>query len=520
VNINQAIGNAAKKWTFLSAARKALVIGGAVALVIGLALFGRWLTGEEYAPLFTNLALEEAGSVVEKLDEMKIPYKVAGDGGTILVPEDMLYKTRLQLASSGILKGAGEGFELFDKSQLGTTDFERRLNYQRALQEELRRTITYLDEVENARVHIVLPEKSVFIEEEGSASASVVLDLKPFVQLTPEQVKGIIYLVSSSVENLPPENVNIIDTRGNILSEDIMLGEESVPGGVNRKQQLALKREFEKNLEDRVEKMLEKILGPGKAVVMVTADLNFDQRRVTRIEYGDDGVVRSEQLVEKNSVTTGAGGGVPGTATNIGTYRGVQEGGQSSETETNVTRNYEIDETQETVVYAPGQVENISTSVAVDGELEAEEEEQIRSIVQAAIGYRPERGDQISVVSRTFDKSYLEEAQREMETAQKEQERRERIKQYITWGAAALSIILTFILILILLRRRSAIREEEVYPLPVKEAATAEEEEKKPEHVPTKEERQRRQRYESAKEIASKAPDEAAKLIRVWLSEE
>jgi len=520
VNINQAIGNAAKKWTSLSAARKALVIGSAVALVVGLALFGHWLAGEKYAPLFTDLAPEEAGSVVEKLDEMKIPYKVAGDGDTILVPEDILYKTRLQLASSGVLKGAGEGFELFDRNQLGVTDFERRLNYQRALQEELRRTITYLDEVENARVHIVLPEKSVFIEEEGTASASVVLDLKPFVQLTPEQVKGIIYLVSSSVENLPPENVNIIDTRGNILSEDIMLGEENVPGGVNRKQQLALKREFEKNLEDRVEKMLEKILGPGKAVVMVTADLNFDQRQVTRIEYGDDGVVRSEQLVEKNSVATGAGGGVPGSATNIGTYRGVQEGGQSSETETNVTRNYEIDETQETVVYAPGQVENISTSVAVDGELDAEEEEQIRSIVQAAIGYRPERGDQITVVSRTFDKSYLEEAQREMEAAQKEQERRERIKQYITWGVAALGIILTFILILILLRRRSAIREEEVYPFPVKEAATAEEEEKEPEHVPTKEEKQRKERYESVKEIASKAPEEAAKLIRAWLSEE
>jgi len=517
LNFNQLIKNLAEKWNSLSTARKAVVIGSAAAVILLLVFLGQKIFGEKYAPLFSDLSPEEAGAVVEKLDEMKVPYKVGGDGDTILVPEDVLYKTRLQLASSGVLN-TGKGFELFDESQLGATDFERRLNYQRALQEELRRTINYLDEVEDARVHIVLPEESVFVEEEGTASASVVLDLKPFARLSEEQVKGIIYLVSGSVENLPPEKVNIIDTQGNILSEDVAVGEEEEAGGALNRRQLEMKREFEKNLEDRVEKLLERILGPGRAVVMVSADLNFDQRQVTRIEYGEDGVVRSEKLVERNSVSGGAAG-VPGTAANVGEYQEL-EAGQSSETETDVTRNYEIDETKETVVYAPGQIENISTSVAVDGELDAEETAQIEEIVQAAVGYQPERGDQISVVSRTFDRSHIEEAEREMEAARAEQERRERLMQYILIGAAALAVLITGIAAFIIYRRRSREEFEEIYPMPVSEAVAVEEEEKEPERVPTEEELQHRKRYESAKEIASNAPDEAARLIRAWLSEE
>ena len=191
------------------------------------------------------------------------------------------------------------------------------------------------------------------MEEEQPASASIVLELKPLAELKPEQVKGIIYLVSSSVENLPPENVNIIDTSGRILSEGVVESEDVEAGLVNRRQ-AEMKQEFEDNLEKRVSRMLEKILGPGRAVVMVTADLNFDQRQVTRIEYGEDGVVRSEELVEKSTISTGGPGGVPGAATNIGEYGMATDGSQFSEMENRETRNYEIDELTETTIYAPG----------------------------------------------------------------------------------------------------------------------------------------------------------------------
>ncbi|MGI6555677.1 MAG: flagellar basal-body MS-ring/collar protein FliF [Bacillota bacterium] len=533
MNINQAIGKVGERWNSLSKRHKIIIGGIGAALVLGLVFFGQWIAGSKYAPLFTDLSPEQGSAVMKQLDEMKISYKVSGEGDTILVPEDVLYKTRLQLAGSGILEGADKGFELFDETQLGSTDFERRLNYQRALQEELRRTITYLEEVEMARVHLVLPEESLFIEEELPSSASIVLDLKPLAELKPEQVKGIIYLVSTSVENLPPENVNIIDTSGRILSEGVLENQEAA-AGVADSRQSEMKRDFENNLEDRVGKMLEKIMGPGKAVVMITADLTFDQRQVTRIDYGEDGVVRGEELVEKSSVSAGGTGGVPGAATNIGEYGTAMDGSQVSQTETHQTRNYEIDEITETTVYAPGQLERLSTSVAVDGDLGEDDIEQIRSIVTAAVGYQPERGDQINVVSRTFDKSMMEQAQAEMQEEQDRLAQQERLKEYILWGAAALAAAALGVTALVIWRRkrreRRIVEEDEIiYPIPVSEMEAVEEPEeeideqerkKEVEQVMTEEEKKRKGRFEKVKDIAAAQPDEAAALVRAWLSEE
>lgn len=540
MNINQAIGKAGERWSSLSRRRKAIFAGIGALLLIGLVFLGQWFTNSKYKPLFSDLPADQASGVIDQLEEQKIPYKVAGDGDTILVPEDVLYKTRLQLAGSGVLEGSDKGFELFDETQLGATDFERRLNYQRALQEELRRTISSLEEVENARVHLVLPEESLFVEEELPASASIVLDLKPLAELKPEQVKGIIYLVSASVENLPPENVNIIDNSGKILSEGIVEKQDAQAGLVDGKQ-AEMKRAFEKDLEERVGKMLEKIMGPGKAVVMITADLNFDQSQVTRIDYGDDGVVKSEELIEKSSVSSGDAGGVPGSTNNIGTYGTTQGGSQSSQTENQQTRNYEIDEIKETTVVAPGRLERLSTAVAVDGDLSAVDVDQIQGIVSAAIGYQPERGDQINVVSRSFDNSLVEQAEKEMEAEKKKQESRERLQRYIIWGAVALCVI-AGVVILVMRRRRAREwrfgEEEEVYPIPVSEMASVaeiqedsvepEKIEEPPEEPPeeplerllTEEERKRKKNLEAIKEIAATKPDEAAALIRAWMTEE
>jgi len=196
----------------------------------------------------------------------------------VLVPEDKVYELRLQLAGTGIVPSGGTGFELFDQTRLGMTDFERRLNYQRALQEELRRTIVAMEEVEQARVHLVIPESSVFIDNAPEASASVVIKLHPMASLGPNQVRGIVMLLTNSVENLRPENVNVIDMEGNVLSDQIGSNDNSSLAQ-NRVRQQGLQREFEKNLEDRVQRMLERIFGPGKVVTMISADLNFDERQ-------------------------------------------------------------------------------------------------------------------------------------------------------------------------------------------------------------------------------------------------
>src|SRR5690606_13245247 len=223
-----------------------------LAVLVAGFFFWRELTKEEYAPLFTNLDPKTASAVVEVLEQNRIPYQLAAEGTSILVPKDRVYEIRIQLAGQGLLTNTGLGFELFDNTKLGVTEFERRIDYQRALEEELRRTIVQLGEIEQARVHLVLPEKSVFIKEERPASAAVTVALRPLAQLTKEQVRGIIYLVSASVENLPPENVKVINSKGVVLSDGVLDADSGTLTGLNLAQ-YEIKRALERDLEQRIQ---------------------------------------------------------------------------------------------------------------------------------------------------------------------------------------------------------------------------------------------------------------------------
>ncbi|WP_366922995.1 flagellar M-ring protein FliF [Metallumcola ferriviriculae] len=515
MNLNGASSQALEKWSSLTAAKKsaAAVIG--VAVVLALIFLFRGVGQTQYTPLFTQLNPQDASAVVEKLKEAGVNYQLADQGGTILVPEPRVYELRLQMASEGILPTEGVGFELFDQNKLGMTDFERQLNFQRALQEELRRTITAMEEVEQARVHLVLPEQSVFVEDQENASASVVIKLQPLAKMTPGQIKGIVMLVAYSVENLKPEDVHVIDMTGRILSDEIALGDDqsSVPG---RMEQQELKRQFEDDLEDRVEKMLERIFGPGKAVAMISADLDFDQRQVTRISYGDDGTVRNEHLVDEETTSTNtSAGGVPGSDSNVSTYPAI-ENNQSNTTESiksDVTRQYEIDQEQETVVNAPGALQRLSTAVTVDGPLTAQQEAQIKELVTTAIGYYPDRGDQITVTSMAFDNSLAEAAQQEMAEQAAKEAQQNQIKQYTTIGLAALALILAFIIIIVILRRRRAGDEldatiEEI--VPIQDLSTDRVEQQQTEG---KDQKQKLRR------IVEEKPDEAVDLVKAWLED-
>ena len=266
-----------KRWRAFSAAQKAAVVLAGVGLVAALFYLNTLLTQLNYAPLFRGLSPEDAGAIVQKLDGMKVNYRLTDGGGTILVPKKEIYKIRASLAAGGALSGGGIGFELFDKTKLGITDFEQQVNYQRALQEELRRTIVQLAEVEQARVHLVIPQKSVFVEEQQKPSASVALKLKPLERLKPEQVEGIVALVCGAVEGLKPENVHVIDMSGNVLS-DILASTTQVR---TLKNQQDLQRAYERELERRVMQVLEKIFGPGKAVAMVSAAAIVSRSRIS-----------------------------------------------------------------------------------------------------------------------------------------------------------------------------------------------------------------------------------------------
>ncbi len=506
------------RWSALSRGQKSALIVAGVSVIVAAVLFSHWLGRVNYRPLYTGLEAQQASAVVNKLQESNVPYKLADQGSTILVPEDQVYQLRLVMAGSGLQVTGGKGFELFDDNRLGVTEFERRIDYQRALQEELRRTIVQMDEVEQARVHLVLPQESIFLDQERHASAAVTLKLNPLARLNPEQVKSIIYLLSGSVENLPPENVKVINTNGEILSQMVSLGGEDTFGSQQSLEQLKLQQEFEKSLESRIQQMLERIIGPGKAVAMVSANLDFNRREVTRIEYGDEGVVRSEEVSETQENTTGGLAGMQAGEVGPPVYATTDEGMSSESTSTKTIRNYEIDETQEKTLFAPGRLESISTSVAVDGPLNEEEVNQIREIVSAATGYQEGR-DQISVISMAFDRSYIEETEEAMEAAAQRQQREERLKRYITWGLQALGLILVLVLGLFFIRWLKKVSRAELEN--GKEAAQmdmAAVEEFKPEL--SSGEQKRRDIQEKVREKAQKKPEETAQLIKTWLAED
>ncbi|MGI9951218.1 flagellar basal-body MS-ring/collar protein FliF [Moorellaceae bacterium AZ2] len=506
-------------WSNLTPARRSALLVMAVASLVAGTLFITWLIRPKYAPLFTGLDQQDAAAVVAKLKEMKIPFQLAAEGTTILVPKDKVYETRLDLASAGVLGSHTLGFELFDQNKLGMTDFERHINYQRALQGELQRTITSLEEVEDARVHLVLPQPSVFLEEQAPPSASIVLKLKPLARLQPEQIQGIMQLVAASVEGLKPENVHIIDTQGNVLSAGLADAGNGPVTAQQQKQQ-ELKRALEKDLEQRIQNMLTRILGPGQAVVMVNAELDFNLQEVTRREWGKEGALRSEQIKTEQG-TGGAAAGPTGDPNREPPgYVAVMPENSTYE-KSDTTRNYELDETQTHIVYAPGQIRRLSTSVAVNGPVDPAKEEQIRQIVEAAVGYQPERGDQIAVLSLAFDNTWQQKAEAEMAAAEAAERRLQQIRLYAGLAGAGVGFLLLLILLIVWRRRRAVPAAEPVagVELPLEGVRVTEEQVAVSEEE-RREEVERRARQEKLRDLVRQHPEDVAQLLRAWLREE
>ncbi|MDW7651571.1 MAG: flagellar basal-body MS-ring/collar protein FliF [Bacillota bacterium] len=501
------------RWRQLSNPRKISAIILVVAILFTLFFLGSAISRPRMAPLFSGLEPADAGRIVAKLHEMGVNYSLEDEGRTILVHEDRVYDIRIQLASDGTLIGGSAGFELFDQTKLGTTDFNRRLDYQRALQEELRRTIVQLEEVEQARVHLALPEPSLFIQDTAEPSASIVLGLSPFSSLKPEQIRGIIYLVAGSVENMSGERISIIDTQGNILSDTVEDMDPAAQLAEATLQQLEVKRAFEKELELRMQRMLERVVGPGQAIAMMTAELDFDAHESTVITFANEGVPRSETSTRETF--EGTGGFIPGEAgtdSNIPGYVFVPEGGESNYERNDETTNYEIDETTVRQVRAPGQLVRLHAAVVVNdkgGELTQAQLRQIQDVVQSAIGYQNERGDSISVQGMNFDTSQMDEAK----TAFDEALRHEQIRQYVTAGAILLAaLILLFALMRLIRNRRERELEAQLAALPTKPLT---------EEEPVEEEGNQEARLrDRVRKLAEKEPDAVAFLIRAWLAEE
>ena len=517
-------------WTNLNKQQKIILVSAAIIFIISSIIILTLAARVAYAPLFTNLAPEDAAQIVNRLKDLRIEHKLAAGGTAVLVPQEVVYETRLTLAAEGLPRGGGVGFEIFDKAPLTQTDFQQRVNYRRALQGELERTIIQLEEVESARVHIVLPEPRLYLEEEDEPTASVLLKLKPFTTLQEEQVRGIVNLVSHSVEGLKSENVIVFDIHGNILT-DILIEDAQI--GRITKAQREEKRMYEKELQRSLQSMLERVLGPNKAIARVSADLDFSRKEIKSEIFkpvvDESGIPRSEETEEERFEGTGiAPGGIPGVSAHIPGYPVVGPGQAQYERE-RVTTNYEISRINTIEIPAPGTVKRLSVAVIVDDRgLTPERIEDIRQIATVACGLDIGRGDQISVVSMPFSTEVYDREKRAVE----EETRR----KFLLFGTAIVLTILLLITVYLSLRPKKALVEEflplEAIPIEKLEVmppiGVAEEIPKKEKIEEIKEElpediRARlriKQIFTEIERLVVEKPETVALTLRSWVSED
>lgn len=408
------------------------------ATVAGLIIMVLWTSAPDFQTLYSNLTTEDAGEIVMQLKEQKIPYQISSNGKALLIPKERIYETRLSLANEGLPQGSGVGFEIFDNTKLGMTEFVQNVNYQRAIQGELSRTINGFDEVESTRVHIVMPSKSLFIDDKESATASVVLKLRRGRRLSDDQVQGIVHLVSAGISQLDSENVTIVDNYGNLLAG----ADDKTTEARHSSDQLEYREKAEKSMEERIETMLEKVLGHGKAIARISCSFDFRRHERTEEIFNPNGkVIRSEQV--HNTVSNRSDDratGVPGVAGNI-PAEGVENSVSTGEVgekagyqKLDKTVNYEIGKVTSHTVEPLGRLERVSVAVVIDGihllgkNEEGEEEwtytprtqeemKKIEDIVKRAVNFDAERGDEIEVVNIPFEASKVVEEEEIIEAS-------------------------------------------------------------------------------------------------------
>ncbi len=411
---------------------------------MGLIMFvSNWATRPEYGVLYSNLADADAAAVVEKLQDQKIGYRLTNDGKTIeITPPRIVHETRLNLASSGLPKGDQVGLELWNEAKLGISAFGESINFTRAIQGELERTILKIEGVSAVRVHITSPKRSVFASRDVPPTASVLLKLKAGSELQEAQIKGIAHLVAGSIERLTPENVTILDQRGKLLND--RPSEEQKNGADLTR--LQYQREIEASYAKRIESMLAEILGAGKAVARVTASVDFSMFEKEEEAYDPSGTVtRSEREVQENQGGKSSEGGVPGVLSNLSNQTGIINGGESGagNLRKESIKNYEVSRAVSKVTKSPGKLEKLSVAVLVDGQyvevltgandkdglpvkerqyvaLAPEMIAKVENLVKQAVGFDTDRGDIVTIENIKFaeQNNDIEEALNESATIQ------------------------------------------------------------------------------------------------------
>jgi flagellar M-ring protein FliF len=443
-------------WKKQSIGKQITMVSLILAVLILSPVLVNWANTPSYAVAYTGLSEQDAAQIVQKLDDNSISYQLK-NSGTIEVPSDQVYTTRLLMAREGLPESSTVGYELFSgTSMLGMTEFSQQINYQRAIEGELQRTIGSLAAVQAVRVHLVTPEKSLLSSDQALSTASVTIQVNPGHKLEAAQVRAITHLIASSVEGLKSENVVVVDSEGNLLADGMSTDSESDQS--LKDEQRAAELAYAAEVQKRVQSLLDKILGPNRSIVQATVEMDWTQREITSNTYAPTEVaLRSSQIINETSSDGGTTGGVPGAASNLPTPVATTTGtGTSSYQRSEETLNYEVSQTQLHEVIAPGKVNRMSVSVMVDSISDAAQLASIRSAVEVAAGVDSTRGDQIVVESFAFDRTAMDALSAEL-ALQQQQELYMQIGMAV--GAALVVLALLFFALRMISNLRNASKE-------------------------------------------------------------
>ncbi|MEK6706373.1 MAG: flagellar basal-body MS-ring/collar protein FliF [Bdellovibrionota bacterium] len=439
----------------LSPSKKVAMLATGLGILAGLVLLFMWAGNTTYAPLMTNLNAEDSANIIRILREKRIPFKVDVSGKNISIPSESIYEFRLELATMGIPQSGVVGYEVFDKQSIGATSFVQRINQKRALEGELMRTIGTIRGVRRSRVHLAVPQKSAFVEDQKKSTASVVVDLEAGVVLSEKQVYGISNLIARAVEGMEVADVVIVDSNGKVLSKN-----QGDPLAAASASQLDFQQKIEGDIEKRIEAMLSKVVGDGHVVAKVTADVDFSQVSETQTLFDPDGsAVRSvDKRSDAMNGTRPGSYGAAGAASNLPGQPPVANNEIKNATTKNAEIiNYEVPQTIRKTTRPAGNVKKLSVAVVVDGKTvksvekggkvlskvepwPPEKLKEFESIIASAAGIDRSRGDSLEIRNMEFTREDFEEASMLLA----ERERKAYVQNMITYGVIGITIVLFF----------------------------------------------------------------------------
>lgn len=526
-NLTRTFSRYARTFAAFTTGQKAVALVGTAALLLGGFLVFRWAAAPTYSPLYSNLSGEDASAVVDELNKEGVKYELSNGGTTVMVPQGQVYSARIAMSGKGLPASSDGGYSLLDDQSLSTSEFKEQTDFKRAMEGELSSTIEAINGVDTAVVHLALPEKQVFTDEQDPATASVLVKTRIGSTLSDEQVQAIVHLVASSIDGLDPKDVTVADATGKVLT----LQDDTVAGAAStRLQQVDA---FQNQMQGKIQAVLDKVVGPGHSTVSFTADLDFDQATTKTKRYIFDPKVPPLSQTVKTEKFNGPGGALNNAAGGVVGPDGQMDvtpttNGPSTYRNGTKTQDNAVGQTEEERVAAPGGVKSMHVGVVLDAAaIGAIQPQNIRQVIAAATGIDPTRGDTIDVSNMAFDHTADQEAAKELAQHEADQAAAKRLVLYRNIGLGGI-VALMILLAWVRARRRGKAREEAtsyvVEQLRADAAARAEAQELNAAQLLTELEppappNPADEIRHELNALVERQPDDVAALLRGWLVE-